>query len=170
MRVFIALAVPDHSQPELDKLCHGSDIEGMHAPQDRHMTLAFLGDMTEMDVSSLVEAISEETTKLVIEWKGYSLGPFPSRQNPKVWALEGDSTLRLDRLRQQLLELSLVHDRVVNTKGFRPHVSLARAPGNCPSNQSVSVHIRFNRLSVLCSDPKLQNGVRYKELAGWTLE
>jgi 2'-5' RNA ligase len=103
----------------------GADLKFVE-PQNIHITLRFLGNIT----SSMVDRIYESMCKVqfapfIVKIQG--LGAFPSQRNPKVvWAgiKEGSIQLRgiFEQLELYLRSLGFAPD----SKGFTPHLTIAR--------------------------------------------
>jgi 2'-5' RNA ligase len=112
----------------------GADLS-LVKPQNIHITLRFLGDIT----LSMVENIDEEMQSIVfrpfdVEIKG--VGAFPNVKYTRVvWAgiQQGADELMavFDQLEPRLRQLGLAPD----SKGFSPHLTIARV--RCGRNQQV---------------------------------
>lgn len=134
MRLFTALEISPEANAELRQLqasLHKELTGGrMTAPEDFHVTMHFLG---EVSVERLAELDQLLATSLTTE-QGFALtldqiGAFPKRGPVRViWAgLSGEvERLRLleDKLRQALLDLELLPP----DGRYSPHVTLVREP------------------------------------------
>ncbi len=132
MRAFIAIELPDSVRVPLGELVSRLKKTGVRASwvcSDRmHLTLRFLGDVTEGHVAALSESMSEachdaSAFSLACE----VLGAFPNLRKPGVvWA--GIAPLEPDLAR---IQSAADHSAVAcglspETKRFHPHITLAR--------------------------------------------
>lgn len=103
----------------------GADVK-MVEPNNIHMTIRFLGDITEDMVEKIFEAMK------IIQFapfavKIHGVGAFPNVNYPRVlWAGITDGATQLksifDRMEPQLRELGFAPD----PKGFSPHLTIGR--------------------------------------------
>lgn len=110
----------------------------VYAPDDLHLTLAFLGEVESALLPSIRSAARDEFRGLTApELRvGGSAGAFPSGENPQaLWeAVEEtfDSIGRLAALRNRALQVAYSHGlrpgRAERERPFQPHVTVAR-PG-----------------------------------------
>jgi len=132
-RLFFAIVPPPAVSELLDDVCEGlSDVHWTDVA-DFHLTLAFLGEVSEQHVQDLVDvggSVRTPSFRLELE----SVGVFSSRGRPRVlWAgvRKEERLLALQRvlsreLRQAGFELE--------TRKFHPHVTLGR-PDDCPADE-----------------------------------
>jgi len=111
-----------------------------------HVTLNFIGDVTQQDVSSLCRRI-ESTVQAIppfrVSLKG--IGVFPKAERPRViWAGVESGTQEMLAVYSRVAELleSLQYDR--DRHEFRPHVTLARLKRNVPAESDVSAVLAKN--------------------------
>jgi len=103
----------------------GADLK-LVKPENIHMTLRFLGNIS----SGMVEKIFEEMKKVQFvpfDVKLYGVGAFPDGRHPRVlWAAitDGSNVLRgiFDQLEPRIQNLGFPPD----SKGFSPHLTIAR--------------------------------------------
>lgn len=133
IRAFIAINCPCDIQHSIQRIQR--DFEPHHddwrwvPPENLHLTLRFLGNVSENSVQALSEAMSfaiEGQSAFSISLQG--LGCFPHPTRPRVlWLGIDDPTLNLQsiyrRLMQSLSQLGFPPDK----QSFRPHLTLARA-------------------------------------------
>ncbi len=132
MRLFIALPlglqVERYLSSIIDELRpHGGSVKWV-APQNVHLTVRFLGDTEEHRVpkiKQLLDKVASEhpTVATTID----CLGAFPNLRRPRVvWAGIHDNVDHLEKLARQV-ELGVRKLRFEKeTKGFKPHLTLAR--------------------------------------------
>jgi 2'-5' RNA ligase len=131
IRSFIAFDIEDadvlQNITKMQKILAGTgaDLKFVE-PQNIHITLRFLGNIT----SAMVDRIYDEMRKVQFTpftVKIQGLGAFPNERNPRVvWAgiREGYLQLRgiFEQLEPQLRSLGFTPD----PKGFSPHLTIAR--------------------------------------------
>jgi 2'-5' RNA ligase len=103
----------------------GTDLK-LVKPQNIHLTIRFLGDI----YPSMVNAIYEEMKQLsftpfMMEFKG--VGTFPRLNNPRVvWVGINKGTFELTKVFEQLEPRLRGLGLKPETKGFNPHLTIAR--------------------------------------------
>lgn len=143
MRAFIAIELPESLRVQLGELVARLRKTGVRAswvrPDRMHLTLRFLGDVTEEQVAALTESLTESCQGVApFSLNCRELGAFPKLRKPSVvWA--GISPLEPDLAQvQSAAETSaracgLTPER----KSFHPHVTLVRIKD--PRNASALV-------------------------------
>lgn len=179
MRVFVALTSADLLSCTLDDAILNYAHGQLHEPADRHMTLSFLGELSEQQVKAvshqLDEAYSEGLLKAV-SWSVDTIANFP-KDNPKVWAMLGELPEDLDELANVVR--SLVEDMHSQYR-FKPHVSLAYLKGASGVNLKYRQDIGFDGLELFRSlTQKERKGLdsnegyatkRYETIKRWQLK
>ena len=134
LRSFVAIELPEEVKDALKRLESGLKLKepGLVArwvnPGGIHLTLKFLGDISQDNVAGIVEVMEQaarEVTPFRLEMAG--LGVFPDLKRPRVaWVGLGgevDNLLRLQRLIDSgLARMSFARER----RAFTPHLTLAR--------------------------------------------
>ena len=96
------------------------------APEQMHLTLSFLGNVSEQVEEKLRENLS------AIEWKAFFLpltgfGAFPSKGRPNViWIGVGSGHPHLFQLHKRVQEAALAAGLEPDLRSFHPHVTVAR--------------------------------------------
>ncbi|MDO5628974.1 MAG: RNA 2',3'-cyclic phosphodiesterase [Mobilicoccus sp.] len=136
MRAFVSIPVPlearehlaDHLEPRLGEAClRWSD------PERWHLTLAFMPDLSEVDLDDLTERLTEAGTRrrpFTMRLRGANTFGPPTRARV-LWAdIEADAEDReeLDRLAVGCRHAAAASGTVVEGGRFVPHVTLARCP------------------------------------------
>lgn len=148
MRVFIALTGPDLLSKKLNLQVLLSQLPNAHDPFDRHMTLAFLGELSALEVDKLiaqVQSIYDDGLPRDITWDARGVRDFLA-SSPKVWALQGPSTQKLDELLFRLEQEGVFQG--IKDAPFMPHVSLVyldKASNVCADDP---FKVSFNRLGL----------------------
>lgn len=133
MRLFIAVNFPEEIKRTLGTFIRKlskipSDLKWVRE-ENLHLTIQFLGNVTEDQVSSVNNALQKSVSgvapfKLVLE----GIGAFPSIERPRVlWVgISGDSPSLLLLHRQVQREMELLGFEPEKRK-FSPHLTVARA-------------------------------------------
>ena len=132
MRLFVALALPDHLSEQLERMCSGLPGAAWVPPENFHLTLRFIGECDGHQANDLDVALST-VTAAPFELSLTGLGQFgDGRRTRSVWVGAQPS--------DELSALQSRVERVVQTAGFspesrkfHPHVTLARfgaSPGS----------------------------------------
>lgn len=129
MRAFIAIEVPDGMQHDLSGLARqlARACEGRFVPPaNRHVALAFLGNIDERQVGSALDAMDaalRDAGPLVLRSTG--LGTFGRPSDATLW-LGLDPAPGLARLAERVREELAVRGVPFDEKPFKPHITLAR--------------------------------------------
>lgn len=133
-RTFIALRLPDKLKKELAKvqrhLGDQADMLRFVAPDELHITLAFLGRISDDSLKHVI-SITQTLASRTSEFSLYptQLGAFPRLNRPSViWVGLGGDTTQLTRL-TETLEQELASRHILPIRGsggFMPHITIAR--------------------------------------------
>lgn len=129
-RTFIAVAVPETLVTKLRRL--QQQLAG-EVPEARwettlpfHITLAFLGDVDNTDLSPLCRAVAEATSRLGrFNLKLQGLGAFPSPTKPRTVWTEADGP-GLVALQAEVASAAAKLNYRTEARTFHPHVTLGR--------------------------------------------
>ncbi len=140
MRLFAAINFPPQVKNEIGIFI--KELRPISAaikwvePENLHLTVQFLGNVSEDQVPAVAQALNAAATGITpftLKLKG--VGVFPSREKPRVFwaAVGGDSTALLllcRRVQRALQELGFTSGK----NKFSPHLTLARfrSPGGFP--------------------------------------
>lgn len=146
VRAFIAIELPDNIQQYLtslqSKIAHSNEhtIKWVES-HNIHLTLKFLGDITETTIPALSRAIRNSVQNI----SAFTLvtdipGSFPNNKNPRIiWiGLSGD----IDTLvhLQKSIELNIQPlGFFADSKGFSPHLTLGRLRDNISFQQRQNI-------------------------------
>lgn len=132
MRAFIAINCPVGIQQAIQRIQHRfkphSDAWRWVSPENLHLTLRFLGNISENSMQALSAAMAhavEGQSAFSVAVQG--LGCFPHPARPRVLWMGIDDPARIlqaihRRLTQSLSQLDFPPDK----QSFRPHLTLAR--------------------------------------------
>lgn len=132
MRLFVAIFPPAEIQSILAESKDTLSVEGnakWTRPENIHLTLKFLGEVTESEVESVSNALGKAASRhspLDLTISGF--GGFPSERKARVlWAGLGGETSRLRRLAEDIEDIFEALGFEREKRGFSPHLTLARA-------------------------------------------
>lgn len=125
-RLFVSIELPDSVTKRLAEL--DPRLRGVRwlEPRQMHLTLAFLGNVTD----EIRQTLSEKL--LAISWKSFflpliGLGTFPSKGWPKIiWIGVGTGHPHLFQLHKRVQEALLAIGLEPDLRSFHPHVTLGR--------------------------------------------
>ncbi len=132
MRLFIALPLPRDVEEALGKLIFvlkqkAGRIKWV-APKNIHLTVKFLGEVSEDKLENIKSAVGLTAGKYsIVESTIDRVGAFPDLTRPRViWAGMNGGTETLDRLvgeiEDEMARLGFVREE----KRFKPHITLGR--------------------------------------------
>lgn len=125
-RLFVALPPSEPARAALASLADGLARARWTPAEQLHLTLRFIGDVTEDQKEAVREALARVTGApfpLGVE----GVGRFPPRGNPGVvWAGVGNGHPFLHRLRQQVDDRLLASGVPFELTPFVPHFTLGR--------------------------------------------
>jgi RNA 2',3'-cyclic 3'-phosphodiesterase len=125
-RLFVSIELPRSVTQSLSEL--DPHLRGVRwlAPEQMHLTLSFLGSVSEDIEEKLKTNLSS------IEWKAFFLpltgfGAFPGKGRPNViWIGVGTGHPHLFQLHKRVQEAALGAGLEPDLRSFHPHVTLAR--------------------------------------------
>jgi 2'-5' RNA ligase len=170
MRAFLSLNPDPQTAMDIDRwsaLCW-LGIERRVPAQNLHVTLAFLGEISQQTEADINEYFSTsaagETCQLTFDKVGY----WPQ---PKVLWLGCESVpASLNVLAQRCRTLANRVGIRVNGKRFEPHITLARNPASPPQPPLTdpAFTVRFDSIQ-LCESFLDKRGARYSIRESWAL-
>ena len=125
-RLFISIELPPSATQGLVEL--DPHLRGVRwlAPEQMHLTLSFLGNVS----TEIQEALSENLR--AIQWKSFflplvGLGAFPGKGRPNViWIGVGTGHPHLFQLHKRVQEAALTAGLEPDLRSFHPHITIAR--------------------------------------------
>lgn len=125
-RLFIALTLPPAVRDEVAGLAERMSGLTWTRPEQLHMTLRFLGDVTQAQIEPMIDrlrAVHVEPFILPVE----GVGTFPPNRPPRVlWVGAGSGHPRLFQLRQKIDDAVLGSGVDMDVRTFHPHITIAR--------------------------------------------
>jgi RNA 2',3'-cyclic 3'-phosphodiesterase len=173
VRTFVAVFPPQRVREALFRAARevpASKAFRLIGPEKLHLTLKFLGDVTEDDVSRVEQALEQLRGRhepFEIETSGF--GAFPSERRARIlWAGVGEGSEPLRAVAQSV-------DDLLEPVGFRrerrpyvPHLTLGRARGRQAKLDCASISPPTLRFSVsgvdLVESVQGEDGVTYSVL------
>ncbi len=130
MRVFVALELPHDFAADVTALARqlGAVVDGRFLPSgNRHLTLAFLGDVDQAGVVDATDALEAAcaASSASVPLRSDGLGKFGRSRDATLWlgiAAQPELVDLAARLREELAARDVSFD----DKPFRPHITLAR--------------------------------------------
>ena len=131
MRLFFAIELGDELQDLLEETTAPLRAEAPELAwvgrEKRHLTLKFLGEVEEADVSRLIAAADRAAARHVpLEMSVREIGAFPNFRRARVVWVGVEQDARLELLHHDLEHACEEEGFEVEGRPFRPHVTLAR--------------------------------------------
>ena len=131
MRLFLAIELPQYLQEELESaiapLRADSPEIAWVPPTKRHLTLKFLGDVSDERLDRVV-ALAQSVARLHRPFTMHlnGIGAFPNFRRARVVWIGVEHESRLELLHHDLEVAGEVEGFEIEGRAFRPHVTLAR--------------------------------------------
>jgi 2'-5' RNA ligase len=125
MRLFIALDLPEEVCAQARGLCQGLATARWTNPAQLHLTLRFLGDVTEEEVPALqtnLERVAVPAFTLGLR----GVGVFPRKRRPARVLWTGVAPAEPVAALKAAIDAVLGPDPEADERGFSPHLTLAR--------------------------------------------
>ncbi len=161
MRVFISVDLPENAKKEISKAIKKiKDMDLINAnfvkPENLHLTLKFLGEISESEIEKIKEKLSSLNLKSFIAKLG-GLGFFPSEKFLRVFWISIEPKEKFSELSEKIN--SLLGNR---KERFESHVTLARI-------KSITDKIKFLEVVKNIRIPELKFEVKETKLKKSTL-
>jgi 2'-5' RNA ligase len=152
-RLFVALDLPPDVVDQVQSICHGLLGARWVDPDNLHLTLRFLGDVSGPQRND-IEAVLAEIDAPAFDFSLAGIGHWQSAGTPKtIWlGVDADPglTALYRRINREMRRLGLPLDG----KAFRPHVTLARARALNPHDLAgyLAAHSLFRSAPITATD------------------
>lgn len=114
----------------LEQVSHEIDLElfkHIVFPEDYHVTVAFLGDASEEQLSSLHEQVSTAVTTFPpFELKTERIATFGREKQPRVLYVSVQMNAWLDKLHRTVVHACSNSGFTLDQREYRPHITLAK--------------------------------------------
>ena len=130
-RLFVALTLPAPVRSALAALPTPMIGVNWARPEQFHVTLRFLGDVTAGQRARIIERLNAvRVMSFVLPVEGLGTFPPPGRPPRVIWVGTGSGHPRLFQLRQRVDDALLSAGLDLDVRTFHPHVTLARCTEN----------------------------------------
>jgi 2'-5' RNA ligase len=125
MRLFIALDLPEEIAAQARGLCQGLAAARWTNPAQLHLTLRFLGEVAEKELTALQANLARVTgAPFTLGLRG--VGVFPRKRRPARVLWTGVAPAEPVAALKAALDAVLGPDPESDERGFSPHLTLAR--------------------------------------------
>jgi RNA 2',3'-cyclic 3'-phosphodiesterase len=140
-RLFVALTLPSPVRDALTALAQPLPGVSWTQPDQLHVTLRFLGDVSSDVSNSMIARLTNVRVEpFILPIEG--IGTFPPNRPPRVlWIGVGSGHPRLFQLRQRLDDALLAAGLQLDVRTFHPHITLARCTENAAPAITHWMHI-----------------------------
>ena len=140
-RVFIGIPIGDKIKsilPSLKTSIHSSrDIIRWIPPENIHLTLSFLGNISDQDIPNIIQSIENCITSKIFKIIIESTGVFPSVNFPIIlWIGIGKGADELTLLQKEIERSVRKFKEISRKEKFNPHITIARI---CRSHLKIDV-------------------------------
>ena len=130
-RVFIGIPIGGKIKsilPSLKTSIHSSrDIIRWIPPENIHLTLSFLGNISDQDIPNIVQSLENCITSKYFKIKIESTGVFPSVNFPIIlWIGIGKGADKLTLLQKEIERSVRKFKEISKKEKFKPHITIAR--------------------------------------------
>ena len=130
-RLFIAAPIDDSVKSNLERVGWAANARGAKwvQPENMHLTLAFLGDVEDRRVPEVEDVMYAATEGIhePLRLQAQGIGAFPDEEGARVmWAGLDGEVPRLIELQARLVRELRAAGFEVDSKRYRPHITLAR--------------------------------------------
>ncbi len=142
-RLFVALDLPEYTLEALDQLTEPMRGLTWSMPENRHLTLFFLGETPEERIEAVrvaLRSISVAAFFMPVQGVGY----FPPKGRPRVlWAGVGNGHPHLFQLQHRITDTLFGLGFDPGERAWQPHITLARCGG--ASAEAIRQYIKKHR-------------------------
>lgn len=141
-RLFTALDVPAAAHDRLQTLTTDAFEARWTPPEKYHVTLRFIGEVTDERAQAIAEALRDvEAAPVTLRPRG--LTTFPSRRKPRVLVVSFEKTPALSSLYRAVEEALEAVDVPPEERTYHPHLTIARLKGARP--EAVHTYLRAQK-------------------------
>lgn len=147
LRAFIAVEIPSSLQHTIQestaglRKALGDDLIRWVPPQNVHLTLKFLGDVSSSNLDLIKQMLTAEAAQhKCFEMQMEGIGSFPNSRRPRVIWVGLRAPTALESLQRGIETASARLGYATDEKGFSPHLTIGRVKQNLSA--LVIQHIR----------------------------
>jgi 2'-5' RNA ligase len=143
MRLFVAVdpdapsrdALADVQQRVTRRLASDTTLRWVR-PEHLHLTLVFLGEITESAAAAVIPAAGEPVAQAAFDLSFAGFGAFPPRGAPRaLWIGVTEGAASLIALQQEMAARMARLEIPLEARSFSPHLTLARWKSSRPSDR-----------------------------------
>ncbi len=145
LRAFIAIEIPEEIKRQIASQTAGlRQVVGRSVrwvmPENTHLTLKFLGDISSTNIDFLAQAVKTEAGQyLPFEISVDGLGAFPNVRRPRIIWIGLHAPTDLTRLQHNLETATARLGYVSDEKPFSPHLTIGRIREQLSSDDTQSL-------------------------------
>ena len=125
MRLFVAIDIPEELKQRIGALQGGLPDAHWSRPDLAHITLSFLGEVSEADMLDLGVALGKIISpNFTLKLEG--VGVFGNTKRPRILWAGVEQSPALFHLQQKVTNVALKQGLQLEDRRFKPHITLAR--------------------------------------------
>ncbi|OUR78797.1 2'-5' RNA ligase [Alphaproteobacteria bacterium 46_93_T64] len=125
MRLFVAIDLPEDIKQQMGALHFGVPDAKWSKPENAHLTLAFLGEISMPDMGDAGIALGRIKAP-VFDLQIEGIGVFGNDRRPRVLWAGFSSNPQLQHLQQKITQALSASGISLEDRRFKPHITLAR--------------------------------------------
>ena len=154
LRAFIAVEIPSSLQHTIQESTASlrntlsDDLMRWMPPQNVHLTLKFLGDVSSSSLDLIKQMLTAEAAQhQCFEMQAKGIGSFPNSRRPRVIWIGLQAPAALESLQRGIESASARLGYAADEKSFSPHLTIGRVKQNliCSRNSTHPVGARRNK-------------------------
>ena len=158
LRAFIAVEIPSSLQHTIQESTAslrqslGDEIVRWVPPQNIHLTLKFLGDISTSNLDLIKQMlISETAQQKCFEMQAEGIGSFPNSRRPRVIWVGLHAPAALESLQPTIESAAARLGYASDEKSFSPHLTIGRVKQNLSSSeiQRIRAALEATRIGLL---------------------
>jgi RNA 2',3'-cyclic 3'-phosphodiesterase len=152
LRAFIAIEIPAGIQQAISRETSTlrqalpARLVRWVAPQNIHLTMQFLGDISPQDLEQLAAGLKDEVARqTAFEVLANGIGAFPNPRRARVLWVGLEAPAALPMLYQVVTKVTTRLGHVPEERGFSPHVTIARVDRQAAAADLTRIHAALER-------------------------
>jgi len=155
LRAFIAVEIPSSLQHAIQEstagLRHalGEDLVRWVPPQNVHLTLKFLGDVSSSNLDLIKQMLTAEAAQhQCFEMQAKGIGSFPNSRRPRVIWIGLQAPAALESLQRGIESASARLGYAADEKSFSPHLTIGRVKQNLSAPEIQRIRSAFEQTNI----------------------